>query len=188
MKKILQFFPLFSLIIVLAGCSDEQTTVQIIRTPSLTFSFNNTSSWKADNYSFPPVSKVVVYPQDTSLPGQLYNRFSLQATGRDSTGNTYQLFITFDAIDINQLSGVYSPFYTSQKGLSEVQIYNLTNNNNLSAYNLCAAHLANAVFQVQKQNINERLITGTFQMTLCNSRDSTDKINITNGIMKDIKY
>lgn len=188
MKKILQFLPLLSLLIILSGCSDEQTSVQIIRTPSLTFNFNNTSSWKADNYLFSPVSKVVVYPQDTSLPGQLYNRFSLQATGRDSIGNTYQLFISFDAVDVNQLSGVYSPFYTSQRGLAQVQIYNLTNSNNLSAYNLCVVNLANAVFQIQKQNINETLITGTFHMTLCNSRDSSDKINITNGIMKDIKY
>lgn len=187
MKRNLRLLPLLFLFLFLSGCSDEQTSVQIIRTPSLTFNLNG-SSWKADNYSFAPISKVVVYPQDTTLPGQLYNRFSLQATGRDSAGNTYQLFITFDAIDVNQLSGIYSPFYTPQRGLSQVQLYNLTNSNNLSAYTLCADNLANAVFQIQKQNIDETLITGVFQMTLCNSRDTTEKINITNGIMKDIKY
>jgi len=188
MKKKLLLFPIFFLFLIFSGCSDEQTTVTIVRTPSLTFNLNGGSLWKADNYSFSPISKVVVYPQDTTLPGQLYNRFSLQATGNDSAGNTYQLFITFDAVDVNQLSGIYSPLYTSQKGLAQVQLYNLTNSNNLSAYTLYAGDLANAVFQIQKQDLDQTLITGVFKMTLSNSRDTTQKVYITNGIMKDITY
>jgi hypothetical protein len=186
MKKIL----LLSLFIGIFffGCSHDETTVQILRTPLLTFNFNGSSPWKADNYSFARVSKVVVYPADTSQTGQLFNRYMLQGTGKDSAGNTYQLIITFDNTDANLLTGTYKPHYTNQTGLSQVQLFNLTNSNDLAAYNLCANDTSNAVLQIQKQKADERLITGSFQMMLCNSRDSSKKINITNGIIKDIKY
>lgn len=187
MKRILISLSLFISIFFL-GCSHDETTVQIVRTPTFTFNFNSDSSWKADTYSFAPISKVVVYPQDPSQNGQLFNRFTLQGSGRDNLGNTYQLIITFDAANVNQLVGIYSPVYTTQSGLSQVQLFNLTNTTNLAAYNLCQDNMNNAVLKIQKQNLNETLITGTFQMTLCNSRDSTQKINITDGILKDIKY
>lgn len=186
MKKNL-LLPLF-MAISFFGCSRNETTVQILRTPLLTFSFNGTSTWKADSYSFAPVSKIVVYPADTSQTGQLFNRYTLQATGKDSSGNTYQLILTFDNADPNLLTGTYTPHYTNQTGLSQVQLFNLTNSNDLSAYNLCANDTTNAILQIQKQKADERLIAGVFQMMLCNSRDSSKKINITNGIIKDIKY
>jgi len=61
MKKIL-LLSLFMGIFFL-GCSHDETTVQILRTPLLSFNFNGSSTWKADNYSFAPVSKVVVIRQ-----------------------------------------------------------------------------------------------------------------------------
>lgn len=186
MKKIL----LLSLFmgIFFFGCSHDETTVQILRTPLLSFNFNGSSTWKADNYSFAPVSKVVVYPADTSQTGQLFNRYTLQGTGKDSAGNNYQLIITFDNSDPNLLTGTYKPHYTNETGLAQVQLFNLTNSNDLAAYNLCTNDTANAILQIQKQKPDERLITGSFQMMLCNSRDSSKKINITNGVIKDIKY
>jgi len=159
-----------------------------LRTPLLSFNFNGSSTWKADNYSFAPVSKVVVYPADTSQTGQLFNRYTLQGTGKDSAGNTYQLIIAFDNADPDLLIGTYKPRYTNQNGLVQVQLFNLTNSNDLAAYNLCVDDTANAILQIEKQKRDERLITGSFQMMLCNSRDSSKKINITNGILKDIKY
>ncbi len=173
--------------IFVKGCSNDATTVQIIRTPLFTFNLNGTSTWTASTYSFANISKVVVYPADTSQPGQLYSRLTLQGSGKDISGNVYQIIISFDAFDVNQLVGIYNPLYTTQKGLSQVQLFNLTNSNDLAVYNLCGGN-SNAVLQIQKQSQNENLITGAFQMTLCNSRDTTQKINITNGILKDIIY
>ena len=173
--------------IFLNSCSNDATTVQILRTPLFTFNINGASPWTASTYSFGNISKVVVYPADTTQPGQLYSRLTLQGSGKDSSGNIYQIIISFDAADVNQLVGIYNPEYTAQKGLSQVQLFNLTNANDLAVYNLCGG-TSNAVLQIQKQSQAESLITGTFQMTLCNSRDTTEKINITNGILQDIKY
>jgi hypothetical protein len=53
------------------GCSRDVATVQVIRNPLIKFDFNSTSSWKSDSYSFADVSKVVVYPNDTTKPGKL---------------------------------------------------------------------------------------------------------------------
>lgn len=186
MKKIL---PLLILpFIFLAGCSNDQTTIQIIRNPKLTFSFSPDNQWLAANYSITNLSKVVVYPQDPSKPAQLYSRYSLQGTGKDDSGRTYQLVITFDLSDSSQLVGIYTPAYNSQRGLAQVQLYNLTNNNDLSVYNLCNDNLSTDVFQIQKQQPQERIITGSFQMMLCNSRDSTQKLNIMSGSLTDLKY
>lgn len=170
------------------GCSRDVATVQVIRNPLIKFDFNSTSSWKSDNYSFADVSKVVVYPNDTTKPGKLYNRLTLQALGRDNTGNNLQLIINFDVVDVAHLIGIYSPVYSTERGLADVQLFNLTNSNNLSAYNLCDFNISNATFQIQKQDIAEQLIKGVFQMTLCDARDSTKKINIINGTLTDIHY
>ncbi len=174
--------------IFIKSCSNDATTVQVIRTPLFTFNLNGTSTWKASAYSFTSISKVVMYPADTTQPGQLYNRLTLQGSGTDSSGSVYQINISFDAVDVNQLVGVYNTLHTAQRGLGEVQLFNLTNSSDLSVYNLCGDNSSNAVLQIQKQSQDENLITGLFQMTLCNSRDTTQKVNITNGILKDIKY
>lgn len=171
-----------------ASCSNDQTTIQIIRNPQLTFSLSASNGWTASNYSITEISKVVVYPQDPNLGAQLYNRYSLQGTGKDDSGKTYQLVITFDVSDSSQLVGVYAPSYNSQRGLAQVQLYNLTDKNDLSVYQLCAENLNTAVFQIQKQKPDERIVTGAFQMMLCNSRDTTQKLSITAGSLKDLKY
>ena len=134
------------------------------------------------------MSKVVVYPQDTTLPAQLYDRYTLQGSGKDASGHTYQLLITFDVSESNQLVGIYKSDYTTERGLAQVQLFDLTNKNDLAVYNLCTDDLQNDVFQIQKEKADERIITGVFQMIVCNSRDTTQKLTIMNGRIKDLKY
>ncbi len=175
--------------ICLAGCTKDVTTVQVVRNPLIKFEFNGgTDSWQSSTYAFTSISKVVVYPQDTTKPGQLYNRITFQSSGKDNSGNTLQLIVAFDAVDITQLTGVYNSSYTTQRGLAQVQLYNLTDNSNLAAYSLCDQTISNAAFQIEKQKPDEKLITGTFHLTLCDARDSTKKINITNGVFTDLTY
>lgn len=186
MKKI---FPLFFFTaIIFFGCSPDQTTIQIIRNPTLSFNFSPTNTWVAGSYSITNISKVVVYPQDITQPAQLYDRYSLQGSGKDDSGRTFQLVITFDLSDNSPLIGIYTPSYTAQKGLAQVQLYNLTHSNDLSVYNLCSQNLNTAVFQIEKQKTDEKIVTGSFQMILCNSRDTTQKLNIIGGSLKDLKY
>lgn len=170
---------------LLAACTREVTTLQIIRHPLIRFNYDPSLSWQADNYYFTGSSRVVVYPSDTSLQGKLYNRFTLEAFGKDNNGNNLQLIMAFDAADSSKLNGVYTPAHNAQRGLNQVQVFNL-NSNNLAAYELCST--GNSYLQIQKQSSTERLITGTFQMVLCNTRDTTKKINITNGILTDVQY
>lgn len=177
------------LLFFLAGCTKDVTTVQVVRHPLIKFNLDSANtSWQSSNYDFTSIAKVVVYPQDATKPGQLYNRVTFQASGKDNSGKTLQLIIAFDAVDMTQLSGVYNSSYTTQRGLAQVQLYNLTDNANLAAYSLCDQTISNATFQIEKQKADEKLITGSFHMTLCDARDSTKKINITNGIFTDITY
>ncbi len=171
----------------LFSCTPDITTVQVIRNPSLSFNYNNTFSFTTTSYSFAPVTQTVVYPSDTTQPGQLYYRYILRTMGRDNEGNNLELDITFDAADKDQLVGVYTTNYSIARGLALVQLFNLTNNR-LAAYDLCADNRNTATLTIQKQKADERLITGTFQMSLCDTRDTTEKITITNGVFTDITY
>lgn len=187
MKKFYSLLFLFVSIVFLS-CSSDQTTVEIIRTPLLQFDESASNTWKADNYSLSNSSKVVVYPGDSTLPAQLFDRYTLQGSGKDQAGHTYQLVVTFDVSDSSQLVGIYKPSYTTAKGLAQVQLFDLTNRNDLSVYNLWAGGLPNDVLQIQKEKADEKIISGVFQMTVCNARDTTQKITIMNGTIKDLKY
>lgn len=169
------------------GCAKDETTIQVLRTPVLSFQLNDSSTWKADTYLFTPVSKVVVYPSDTSQSAVLFNRYTLQATGKSTNGKTYQLIFSIDNATSNLLTGTYAPKYTGQAGLAQVQLYDVTNSNDLAAYSLCDND-SDAIIEIQKQKADERIVTGNFHLTLCNTRDSTNKLHLTNGIIKDIKY
>jgi hypothetical protein len=176
---------LYASLFLFTRCSTK-TTVQVLRHPLIQFDYNNNISWTDNSYLFEPPVQVVVYPADTLLPGKIYTRFSLQATGRDSKGNTLQLNLLFDASDPTQLIGSYKPAYTSGNGLSQVELFNLQNNA-LADYGLCPND-TNSILVIQRQSEAESLIAGNFQVNLCNVRDSSLKILITNGIFTDITY
>ena len=187
MNKVLRIL-LLLITVLFFSCSSDQTTVQIIRSPLLQFNLSPSNSWKADNYSLIKTARVVEYPEDTTLPAQFYDRYLLTGSGKDDSGHTYQLTVNFDLADGNQLVGLYKKAYTPQRGLGDVQLVDMTDSKNLSVYNLCAENFQNDILQIEKQKPDEQIITGSFQMTLCNSRDTTQKLNIMNGIIKDLKY
>ncbi|MDQ6815131.1 MAG: hypothetical protein M3040_15450 [Bacteroidota bacterium] len=179
--KILQL--LFAGVIAFSGCTKETTSIQVVRHPVIKFT-TATSDWTADKYFFSGNAQVVEYPYNVRT-AQLYNRLTLQAFGTDTKGNNLQLILMFDATDLQQLTGSYLPKYTTGKGLKQVQIYNL-NTNSLAAYALCDS--TSSALQIQRQSISERLLSGTFQATVCNTKDSTQKIKIANGTFTDINY
>ncbi len=183
MKKPLTRILIF--LFLLSACTPEETTVGIARNPVLGFTAPS-MTWQSARYSFAAPSQVVAYPADSTQPGRLYNRLTLQATGENSDGDNLQIILMFDAEDASQLIGTYRPLYTTTRGLAQAQIFNLSRDE-LAAYALKPNDVS-AVLQVQRQSQTERLIAGTFQMTLYNTRDTTETINITAGTFTDIRY
>lgn len=179
------FYLLFFSIFLVLGCSREALTLQIVRNPLVKFDID-ADSWVSDSYFFTGPAKVVAYPSNPALPGVLYNRFTLQATGKDSKGNSLQFNLVFDAADAEKLPGVYKLAYSASRGMQQAQLFNV--GSTLAAYSLLAKDSASAILEIQKQSISEKLITGTFQMTMSNTRDTTQKIRIKNGILNDIHY
>lgn len=167
------------------GCTREDLTVQIVRNPIIQFAVDS-ATWKADSYTISAPANVVVYPSNPTLPGVKYNRYVLQATGKDSKGNSLQFNLTFDAVNPAALPGTYRVGYTADKGLQQAQLFTL--GGSLSAYAFCSGDTTTPIFQLQKQSETERLISGTFQMTLCNTRDASNKVIIRNGVFTDIRY
>lgn len=177
---------LLCVIPVLFACTREEITVQIVRNPLIKFT-TDAYSWEASSYDFREPFQVVQYPSNPSLPARLYTRYVLQASGRADNGQNLQLNLFFDTHEKNQLIGLYRPTYTDERGLANVQLYNLENNN-LAAYSLCPHDTASTRLHIQRQNDKEQLIAGTFQVTVCNERDTTQKVVIRNGVLTDIHY
>ncbi len=173
----------FLLALLLVSCS-KQTTVGFNRTPILRFS-NGTTNWISNRYTFLEPSRIVAYPANATT-AQLYNRYTLQATGQTNTGENLQLNLIFDVSDAAVLIGSYTQAYTQNRGLAQVNIFNL-NSSSLAAYELSPTDTT-ASFRVSRQNPSERLIAGDFAMTLRNKQDTTQKIIITNGYFADINY
>jgi hypothetical protein len=173
------------LLLLLTACSREEVIVQVVRNPLIEFSAG-TFSWRASNHSFRTPARVVQYPSAAAQSGQLYTRYTLEATGRDNRGQQMQFTMQFDAAGTNRLTGEYRPTYTTQRGLAAVQLFNL-DENNLASYRLCSTDTANARLVIQRQSERENLIAGTFQMTLCNERDTSIKLVISDGVITDIR-
>lgn len=182
MKKALLLSSLF----VFLACSREEAIVQIVRNPLIQFS-SSSFSWKADSYSFRDPVQVVQYPANVSQAGKVYTRYTMQATGRDDRGQRLQLTLSFDASDIPRLTGEYRPTYTANRGLAGVQLYNLEQGS-LASYRLSDADTATARLLIQRQSETEKLLSGSFQMTLSDERDTTKKIVITNGVLNDVRF
>jgi hypothetical protein len=175
----------FLLSCALISCSKEELRVQVLRNPLIKFEIDS-ASWRSENYFFSGPTRAIVYPTDPTQPPALYNRFTLQSTGTDTRGRSLQLNIVFDAVDTNRLTGSYQVNYRAGKGLHEVQLYTI--GSTLSSYELCANDTITPFLQIEKQSVSERLVAGSFEMTLCNTRDTMQKVRIRNGIISDIKY
>jgi len=178
-----KYIPIF-LVLFFTSCTRDVTTISVVRNPLISAKID-TVNWAVNEYTFLPTTRVVEYPADTNLPARLYNRYTLQASGKDSRGNNLQLTIVFDATDNQQLTGIYRPKYTASRGLYTVQLYNLDNDRRAS-YTLCDT--ATSFFEIRKQSITDRLIAGSFSAVLCNDRSPANRLNITNGIINDINY
>jgi hypothetical protein len=185
-KPRVALFALFALFIIncFFACSTK-TVVQEVRNPLIQFAYDSLV-WTDNSYAFLATTRIVSYPADPTQPGRLYNRFTMQAMGTDTKGHTLQMIMAFDASDSTQLVGTYRPDHTSARGLAQVQLFNL-DNGSLSSYQLCADD-SSSFLQIQRQSVTENLISANFQFSLCNARDTTQKILLTNGILTDIHY
>lgn len=182
MKK--RILPLITIVLFFTACTPD-ISVGVERHPLLKFTADS-FSWTADNYFFAAPSRIVAYPANATQSGKLYNRLTLEAFGKDDKGNDLQFNLAFDVADATQLIGIYRPSYTTDRGLAQVQLFNL-DNNNLAAYELCTSDTT-AMLQIKRQSETEQLVAGDFQMMVCNTRDTTQKIAITNGVITDIHY
>ena len=182
MSKILLL--LTTLFLCLVACTSK-TMVAVVKNPVIEFKYNSIS-WIDNSYFITGPAKIVAYPADTTLPGKLYSRFIILAYGKDTRGANLQFTINFDVADLGQMVGTYRPSYTVQGGLGLAQLFNL-DNKSLSDYSLYTADTA-CFLQIQRQSPAEMLIAGVFQMTLYNTRDTTQKKYITDGVLTDITY
>ncbi|TDH28544.1 hypothetical protein EXU57_00245 [Segetibacter sp. 3557_3] len=183
MKKTLQLF--FIAIVTVLSCTPEKTTFQVVRHSSMSFNYDSSSTWKAKTYDISPPTQAVVYPADPLIPGTLYNRYTLQAFGVDDKNRNLQIVMVFDTKEQKVFTGEYKTAYTGDKGLKEVQVYDM-DNASLAFYQMYDN--AFSTLKITKQSTSERLIAGTFQIMLRDARDTTRKMTITSGTLTDVSY
>lgn len=168
------------------SCSPDQTQIQIVRHPLLSFVIDS-QSIQAQQFRWSQPVFVAVYPSDTSHYALPYYRYTLQAAGSLNPGTTFQPSILFDVRDTLQWSGNYTPVYTLNGGLHNVILYQIDSAQHITTYSLQPSS-TESVFTISRQGKTERLIAGSFAFVLHNDQDTSQILRIQQGQFADLSY
>ncbi len=186
MKTIKTLSLIALVVLILAGCRSEVQSFTILRQPLITFQTDTFSTISATNSTFSGgATSVHTYPDNTQ---QLLRRYVLESIGRNQLGQDFWLQMEVDIVTNGQFIGVYRPTYDRTiGGLNDVR-YRVRQAGRFVEYGLAPGSNA-AYVQVERQNVDERLIRGIFAATLVNLTDTTQPdIELFTGTFVDITY
>ena len=183
MKKI---FLIFLAGIFISSCQQYSESITIQRNPFIRAEINGTP-WSTKNYVSRYLGKIVYYEDQNDLTGDLYNRVSI--TALSPSGEPDQLQLTIDVLNINNMVGEYNTTYTAKGGINEIQwVDKATSPGFFPVFTLCNPVVGTSKIIISRQEITEKLINGTFEVTLCERTDPNQILSITKGEFKDLSY
>ena len=169
------------------SCRDKIEIFSIERLGIFSFSPDDIVTQFANDVKFYKGKQILYYYDSTT--SELYTRYLLEARGTNNTGGKVIISIETDFITTNSYIGIFRPQYEINRGgIHSFNLLNEVSNGVYNSYNLDPDLLADTYFQVDRQNIDEKLILGKFVAKLRNDLDSTDKITLYQGTYKDISY
>lgn len=183
-KKLYFSFILSTLL--LTSCQQYSSSFEFLRNPNIRADVNG-ESWVANSYVVRNLGKVVYYSDPSDTEGEIFFRVSIIGFRDDS--NIERMEITIDVKDINNMIGTYTTTYTENGGINNIEwIEPQTTAGFFPFYSLCSASDANTEFVIERQSLNETLITGSFRTTLCERTDASDQVEILDGSFRDLRY
>jgi len=190
MKHFLKIRPLLLLMVLtmflLSSCRDEIEVFQITRIPTFSFSNDNLTKQYAEKVSLFQGKVVVHYYSDRS--SEVFNRYRVTATGKNTAGNEFTVNIEFDVVTGASFIGIYRPEY--QKGFGGMYSFNYVEKagNTYKSYDLDPAGFGDDFVRVERQNMEEKLVLGDFFAKLQRDVNPAEKIIFYEGTFKDLSY
>jgi hypothetical protein len=178
--------------LIITSCGTDIETISIQRSGILTFQVEGyTETWRSTSFLFYPGQSVVKEIAGDPVTSVLFRRYNLVFEGTNPDGVKFELAITLDIGDENQMLHLYSSDYHRRKGgLHQVSLI-LIEKGNPDSYTMaqvCNETLESTFFEIDRQNNEEEIIAGSFQAELCFTDSPETTINIFNARFKDIKY
>ena len=183
MKKI---FLIFLTGIITSSCQQYTESISIQRNPFIKAEIDG-ENWQTTDYVSRYLGKIVYYEDENDVTGEIFNRISV--TALSPSGEPDQLQLTIDVVNINNMVGEYNTTYTARGGINEVTwVDKATTPGFFPVYTLCQPLASSGKIIINRQEPNEKLITGTFEVTLCERTNSGQVLTIKKGEFKDLSY
>ncbi|MHC1777042.1 MAG: hypothetical protein AB9834_16700 [Lentimicrobium sp.] len=173
--------------LMFTSCRDKIDLFEIERQGTLSFSTDNIVTQHADDVHFYK-GKQVLYYYDVDTY-EFYNRYLLEARGKDDKGADVVLSIEIDFLIDQDYIGVYRPAYEyNLGGIYSINLLKIDSTGNFRSYSQDPGFLAEDYLQIEKQSQEEKLILGKFFFRLVCEQDPSEKLTLYQGIFKDIYY
>lgn len=170
---------------ILMSCGDDLELISVERNALVEFSVTGSeASWKSRSIRVIPGPSVV---KSVGEPAQaiMFKRYFMIAQGSTPDGQNFELTITFDVANKNDLRHQYTPVYDAQGGLDQVTLITQTSNQ-YTVREVCTA-ATGVFFEIDRQSREEKLLSGNFNVQVC-VEDSADVITISQATFRDINY
>lgn len=183
----------FILVMVFSGCGSDIETISVQRTGIFTFQVEGEDEiWRSTRFNFYPGQSVVREFTDETTVSVLFRRYYLVFEGSSPQGDDFELSVTLDIGDEQDMRHVYTKEYHRRKGgLHQMSMILTESSGSEKVYRmaeLCPEGADDAFFEIDRQNTEEELIAGTLAASLCFEDAETGQLQLMNAQFKDIEY
>ncbi|MDJ1467869.1 hypothetical protein QNI19_13470 [Cytophagaceae bacterium DM2B3-1] len=184
-KKLIQAL-ILGLALTTIACNHSVDDIGIVRDPEISVDING-KAWQSRNTFVVGLEKAIVYKSETDTAGLLYYTYRMILNGQNEAGLNRKLTIRFAVQQPDQLKGHYSTQFSEYGKIIEAEVLDQVSKDEYTSYQLITPD-STTFLQIDRQSTDKNLIAGTFAFHLVNTQDSTQVLEGTNGIFKDITY
>jgi hypothetical protein len=173
------------------GCSSDIEIISIEREGSLTFNVEGyDQAWKSNEVSvYPGPSIVKVFPDNPDV-SIIFKRHFFIFIGDIPGGGKFELTVALDIGDEANMKHSFTTTYSKlHGGLAGISMIMKNSSGSEIIYaELCPEASNDAVFNIQRQDLTDKLIAGNMGAILCTETIPDTEYFIHNADFKDIKY
>ncbi len=183
----------FILVLMFSGCGSDIETISMQRTGIFTFNVEGEDeTWRSSSFNFYPGQSIVKEFTGENAVSVLFRRYYLVFEGISPQGDDFELSVTLDVGDEQDMRHLYSKEYHRRKGgLHQISLILTASSGNEKVFTmaeLCPDAAEEAFFEIDRQNTEEQLIAGTLMASLCFEDPATGRLQLLNAEFKDIEY
>ena len=183
--------PILLSILFLSACDSGIETIRVERDSSLIFSVEGYDEpWKSDKSTLHKGRPVVHHFTGDSPVSIKFTRHFLIFEGRTPENKPFEMVVTLDLADTDDLRHTYSADYRKDRGgLHQISLI-ITESTDPFKYvtaELCAVTIEDAYFRIDRYHEEESLIAGSMEAVLCKNDETEQQFFIYDATFRDIQ-